>query len=154
MTKLTRFRSRSLVGVTSSTIPPLPTTFSGALVYVVGLFVLWIIVSIPVYFAGKLVTGGRSDFGDAMGSTLGGGLAYFLVHYGVVLFLGAVLGPSAYPFALVLGLVVWLAIFRAAFRTGWIGAFGVVVVAYIILLVLDFLMISAFGVKFPNFFPF
>ena len=134
--------------------PALPTTFTGVLFYIAGLFVLWILISIPVYFAGKAVTRGKTDLGDAMGATLGGGLAYFLVYYSIALFLGTVLGQSANVFALILGLIIWLAVFRASFRTGWIGAIGVVLVAYLILLGLDFILVQAFGVTFPNFFPF
>ena len=44
----------------------MPDTISGLLVLVAGLVVLWIIVSIPVYVAGKLITVGRGGFGDAM----------------------------------------------------------------------------------------
>jgi hypothetical protein len=134
-------------------LQPIPSSLGDILVFIVGLIILWAIVSIPVYFAGKAITGGKSDFGDAMGATLGGGIAYFLVYYVVAFFLGAVLGSSATIFALILAVLVWLAVFRAAFRTNWLGAIGIVIVAYVILLVLDYILLAAFGVKFPNFFP-
>ncbi len=130
-----------------------PTTFTGLLTYVVGLAILWVIVSIPVYFAGKAITSGKSDFGDAMGATLGGGIAYLVVYFAVLFFLGAVAGESARPFAIILAVLVWLAVYRAAFRTSWIRAIGIVVVAWLILLVLDFIFVHEFGVAFPDFFP-
>ena len=126
----------------------------GLLFLIVGLVILWIIISIPVYFAGKAITGGKADFGQAMGATLGGGLAYFVVYYGVSIFLGALLGPSAAVLALILALIVWLAVYRASFDTNWIGAIGIVVVAWLILIVLDFFLLRLFGVGFPDFFPF
>jgi hypothetical protein len=101
-----------------------PTTFADLLVLIVGLVILWIIVSIPVYAAGKLVTTGRANFGQAMGATLGGGLAYFLVYFGVTFFLGAILGPTATIFALILALITWVAVYRASFDTSWLGAKG------------------------------
>jgi len=131
-----------------------PTTFAGLLVYLVGLLILWVIVSIPVYFAGKVLTGGRSDFGDAMGATLGGVIGYFVVLFGVNYFLEAVIGDSAGTFAIVLAVLVWLAVYRVAFRTSWPRAVGIVVLAWMILTILDVVIIHFFGVTFPNFLPF
>ena len=132
----------------------LPSTLEGAVVYLVGLLILWAIISIPVYFAGKALTGGRSDFLDAMGATLGGAVAYFVVYFVVSFFLGSVMGGSAGAFALVLALVVWLAVYRAAFRTSWVRAFGIVILSWVFLLILDYVAVWALGVSFPNFFPF
>jgi hypothetical protein len=126
----------------------------GLVIYLMGLVVLWIVVSIPVYFAGRAVKGRTASFGDALGATLGGVVVYYVVFFAVAFFLGAVIGNPAEVFALLLGLVAWLAVFRAAFHTGWLGAIGIVFMAWLILLVLDFLLVAAFGVKFPDFFPF
>jgi len=131
-----------------------PTTPLGILVYIVGLVVLWAIVSIPVYFAGKAMTGGRSDFGDAMGATLGGAIGYFVVFYVVSFFLGAVIGASAAVFAILLALITWLAIYRAAFHTSWLRAVGIVILAWVILIVIDYALVHLFGVTLPDFFPF
>jgi hypothetical protein len=135
-------------------LPVLPTTLLGLLFLIVSLVILWIIVSIPVYFAGKAVTGGKSSFGEAMGATLGGGLAYFVVYYGVVFFLGSLLGSSAAILGLILAFIVWLAVYRASFDTNWIGALGIVIVGWLILLILDFVLVQLFGVTFPDFIPF
>ena len=121
---------------------------------VAALVILWAIISIPVYFAGKAFTLGKASFGDAMGATLGGGVAYFVVYYGVVFFLGALLGGSAAVFALILALLVWLAVFRASFATGWIQAVGIALVAWVILVILDLFLVQTFGVQFPRFYPF
>lgn len=131
-----------------------PTTAGALVVYLIGLIILWAIVSIPVYFAGKVVKGGEASFGMAMGATLGGGIAYYLVYFGVGYFLGAVIGNSAYALGALLAILVWLAVYRSAFRTGWLGAIGIALVAWIILLILDLILVAAFGVKVPNFYPF
>jgi hypothetical protein len=131
-----------------------PTDLAGLLVYLVGLVVLWVVVSVPVYFAGRAVKGRAASFGGAMGATLGGFVAYYVVFFLVAFFLGAVIGSSAGVIALLLGFLVWLAVFRAAFNTSWLGAIGIVVVAWLILLILDFFLVAIFGVKFPDFFPF
>ena len=123
-------------------------------IYLIGLMVLWVVVSIPVYFAGRAVRGRSASFGDALGATLGGVVVYYIVYFAVAFFLGAVIGGSADIFGLLIGLLAWLAVFRAAFHTGWLGAIGIVFIAWLILLVLDFLLVAAFGVRFPDFFPF
>jgi hypothetical protein len=135
-------------------IHALPTTLTGLLLLIVALVILWVIISIPVYFAGKAITGGKAHFGQAMGATLGGGLAYFVVYYVVAFFLEAILGSSATILALILALIVWLAVYRASFETSWLGALGIVIVGWVILLVLDFFLVQFFGVSFPDFIPF
>jgi hypothetical protein len=125
----------------------------GILVYFVGLLILWALVSIPVYFAGKAITKGNSDFGDAMGATRGGAIAYLIVFFGVFFFLGAVIGDSASIFALVLALIVWLAVYRSAFRTSWVKAIGIVLLSWVFLVVISFLLVLALGIAFPDFFP-
>ena len=126
----------------------------GVVVYLIGLLVLWMVVSVPVYFAGRAVRGKNASFGNALGATLGGVVVYYVVYLSIAFFLGSVIGSSADVFALLLGLLAWLAVFRAAFQTGWLGAIGIVVIAWLILLVLDFFLVLAFGVNFPDFFPF
>jgi hypothetical protein len=135
-------------------LPVLPTTLAGMLVWVVGLLVLWIVISIPVYFAGKMINEGKAHFGQAMGATLGGELIYFIVFYGIIFFLGGSLGATAAVLGLVLALVAWLAVYRASFDTSWTRALGIVVVAWLVLLVLDFLLVAIVGVGIPKFYPF
>lgn len=131
-----------------------PTDPVGVLIYVAGLLVLWMVVSIPVYFSGKLVKKGNATFGEAMAATLGGVVAYYVIFFVVSIALGAVVGPSAGVLALVLGFLAWLAVFRGSFHTSWLGAVGIVVLAWLILMAIDFVLVAAFGVRFPDFFPF
>ena len=111
-------------------------------------------MSIPVYFAGKAIRGRNAGFGQAMGATLGGVVVYYVVYVIVAYFVGSVIGPSADALALILGLIAWLAVFRASFHTSWLGAIGIVFLAWLILLVLDFVLLAAFNVPFPRFYPF
>ncbi|MGA2664733.1 MAG: hypothetical protein ABSF83_07300 [Nitrososphaerales archaeon] len=133
----------------------MPDTAVGLLVLAVALIVLWIVVSIPVYVAGKLVTVGKGGFGDAMGATLGGALAYVLVLYGGTLLLSLVISPAfALGLSFILALVVWVAVYAAAFETSWLGGAAVALVGWAILVALDFFLINAFGVSIPKFYPF
>lgn len=132
-----------------------PTDPVSLAVDLIGLIILWIVISVPVYFAGKAVKAGNARFGQAMGATLGGVIVYVVVYFIVSFFLGSVIGSAAGDaLALILGLIAWLAVYRASFHTSWLGAIGIVVIAWLILLVLDFILVAAFGVKFPSFYPF
>jgi len=131
-----------------------PTTLGAILVLAVALVILWVLVSIPVYAAGKLVTEGRSGFGDAMAATLGGAVVYFLVLWGVIFFLTPVFGPAAPVFGFILALIAWLAVYSASFDTGFLGTIGIVVVAWLVFFVVDVLLVTTFGVGFPKFYPF
>ncbi len=132
-----------------------PSDPLGILIYIIGLIILWIVASVPVYFSGKVIKGGRAGIGDAMGATLGGVIVYYIVFFVVAVALGSVIGPSASAIGLVLGFLAWLAVFRGSFHTSWLGAVGIVILAWLILLVIDYILVAVFGnVKFPDFFPF
>ena len=125
-----------------------------AVIYLVGLVILWVIVSIPVYFAGRAVTGQKSTLGRAMWTTLAGGLVYFIVYAIVAFFLDAVIGASANAFAIVLAVLAWLGVYKSIFETTWLKAVAIVLLSWVILIILDLITVHVFGVKFPDFFPF
>jgi hypothetical protein len=133
----------------------LPSTLPGLLILAVALLVLWVVVSVPVYISGELILGSqKASLGSAMGATLGGALVYVLVLYVGAFFLAALLGPAAVAIAFVLAMVSWLAVYRASFNTGWMAAVGIVAVGWVVLVVIDLVMTSVFGVSFPKFYPF
>jgi len=131
-----------------------PTTVPGLVVLAVALIAIWIAVSIPVYVSGELITHGRASLGSAMGATLGGWVAYFIVLYGAAIVFAPYLGASALLISLVLALVAWLAVYRASFETSWTGALGIVVVGWVVLIAMNAILISFFGVALPRFNPF
>ncbi len=123
-------------------------------VAIVGLIILWLIISIPVWLAGKAVTGGKASIGEAMLATLAGPIVYYIVALLVDFFLGAVIGSSAWVFAYILALLAWIWVFKASFKTGWLQAVLIAVLAWIIFVVLSSLFSALFGVGFPGpFFP-
>jgi len=122
------------------------------LVLAVALIMIWAIVSIPVYLAGKAVTGGKATFGEAMVATLLGVIVYVVVLAGVSFFLGALIGPGADIFAVILALIAWLGVYKSSFETSWLGALGIAVLSVVILFILNVLLIALFGVTIPTFF--
>jgi hypothetical protein len=131
----------------------LPATLPGLLVLAIGLVVLWVAVSVPVYLSAELITGGKAELGSAMGATLGGFLVYFIVLYGAAFFLAPVLGTLGLLSSFVLALVAWLAVYRSSFDTSWVGAVGIVLVGWLVLVAIDALLASLFGVSLPSFNP-
>jgi len=118
-----------------------------------ALIVIWIIASMPAYVAGKMVTGGRATFGEAMGATLGGVIVYGITAVGVAFFLGEVIGPSAIIWATILGFIAFLGVYRAAFHTGWLGALAIAVVSVVVALIINLIVGALFGVSFPASLP-
>jgi len=132
----------------------LPSTAEGLLLLAISLVVLWVVVSIPVYISGELITDGKADFGSAMGATLGGAVFYVIVLWAGTFLLTPLLGASALAISFVLAILAWLAVYRASFNTSWLGALGIVLVGWLVLLVVDVVLTSLFGVSFPKFYPF
>ena len=124
------------------------------LVTIIGLIILWIIVSIPVWLAGKAVTGGKATFGDAMIATLFGPIVYAITLIIVGYFLGTLIGSTAYIIALILALIAWIWVYKASFRTGWLGGIGIAILAWIIFVVISIIFGALFHVAVPGtFFP-
>lgn len=129
-------------------------TIPNLVVTIIGFIILWIVVSIPVWLAGKALTGGRASFGSAFLATLAGPIMYFVVTWLVDYFLGAAIGSSAYVFGWILALLAWIWVYKASFETGWIRAIMIAVLAWIIFVVLSFIFGALFGVSYPSpFFP-
>ena len=125
-------------------------SFPGILYTIVGLIILWIIVSIPVWLAGKAITGGKSTFGDALLATLAGPIVYFVV----VFLVGFFLGGTALIFGYILALIAWIWVFKASFQTGWLRAILIAILAWVIFIVLSIIIGALFGIAYPApFFP-
>lgn len=124
------------------------------LITFIGLIFLWIIVSIPVWLAGKAITGGKGAFGDALLATLAGPIVYALVILVVDFTLGSIIGLTAYVFGYLLALIAWIWVFKASFGTGWLKAILIAILAWIIFIVLSIVVGGLFGVAYPApFFP-
>ncbi|MGH9909470.1 MAG: hypothetical protein ACRD32_02400 [Nitrososphaerales archaeon] len=111
---------------------------------------LWIIVSIPVYLAARVVTGGVARFTQAMGATILGPAAYLAVITFSTAILGSIVGGIATLPAVILALLVWLWIYKASFKIGWLAAIGIAVLAIIVFIVASFVIVFAMGMLMPG----
>jgi hypothetical protein len=129
-------------------------TILNVLVLIIGLVMLWIIVSIPVYIAGKIVTAGESTLGDAMVATLFGPIIYAITLFLVDLLLGSLVGSGGYLFALLLAFIGWVWVFKASFHTGWFSAMAIAILAILVFAAISTLFGVLLGVMVPApFFP-
>jgi hypothetical protein len=129
-------------------------TVLGIVETVVGLIILWIVISIPVWLAGKAVTGGKATFGEAMLATLAGPIVYVITLIAVSYFLGALIGSIAYVIALVLAFIAWIWVYKASFETSWLRGFAIAILAVILFIVIGFILNLLFGFVIPtSFFP-
>jgi hypothetical protein len=119
----------------------------------IGLIILWIIVSIPVYLAAKVLTGGRARFLQAMLATIVGPIIFALIYA-----LGYAITSRIFPglgiVALFFAFLAWIWVFKASFGTGWIQAFGIailsVIVGIILIILLEFFGLMFHQVILPN----
>jgi len=124
----------------------------GLVVLLVALIILWVVVSLPVYVAARVVTSGKAKFGQAMWATLGGAIVFVVVLVAASFFLGALIGRPADAFAVLLAFVAWLGLYRSIFEVGWLGAVGIAILAVIAAFVMNLVLVALFGVSLPSYF--
>ena len=94
---------------------------------IIGLIVLWVLISLSLYFTSRL-TGVRTSFGSAMVTTLLAGLAFFLVDT-----IFSLIGLHA--IGVLLGIIAVLFVIKSRERIGWLHALGISVLTIIILVI-------------------
>ncbi len=123
------------------------------IVLLVALIIIWVIVSLPVYIAAKVVTKGKAEFGagyvgdagrsDSLCDRLRRGL---LLPRGCDRALCRRLSPSCSRSSL------GSAFYRSVFEVGWLGAIGIAILAVIVVFILSVILVALFGVSMPSFF--
>ncbi|MDQ3999183.1 MAG: hypothetical protein M3208_03070 [Thermoproteota archaeon] len=110
---------------------------------IIGLLVLWIVVSIPVWVAAKILAIGRVSFSRAMLVTALGPIVAAIVFFILAALFTAIIGDPTVPIiiGLIAALVAWIGVFKRGFHTGWLRALGIAILAIIVFAVIG-LMIS------------
>jgi|BEDMetMinimDraft_2_1075160.scaffolds.fasta_scaffold09661_1 hypothetical protein len=117
----------------------------GAAVALILILVMWLLVSIPVWLASKVIAR-RSTIGRAMIATLVGVIVY-LVIAAIFSLVSPVLG-------VVLGLLGVLLVFKSVFGVGWLGALGIALLAVIFwVVILAIISLLGLSLSFPLHLP-
>ncbi|HEV8405481.1 MAG TPA: hypothetical protein VGQ13_06200 [Nitrososphaera sp.] len=105
---------------------------------IIGLIALWIIVTIPVWIAAKILTLGRAKFTRAMLVTAAGPIVYGIVFFISAVVLTVALGDSTMPaiIAFILAFIAWIGVFKKGFDTGWIRALAIAILATVVFAVI------------------
>ncbi len=113
-----------------------------AVAVIIGLIVLWVIVSIPVWIAAKLLTLGRARFTRAMLVTAVGPIIYAIVFFISATLLTAAIGNLTLPviIAFIVAFIAWIWVFKKGFDTGWLRALGIAFLAVIVFAVIGVLI--------------
>lgn len=109
---------------------------------IIGLLVLWIIVSIPVWIAAKILTRGRVKFSRAMLVTALGPIIYAIVFFLFAALLTATVGDPTVPIitGFIVAFIAWIGVFKKGFDTGWLRALGIAILAIIVFAVIGLII--------------
>jgi hypothetical protein len=109
---------------------------------IIGLLVLWIIVSIPVWVAAKILAMGRVSFSRAMLVTALGPVVAAIVFFIFAALLTAIIGDPTVPviIGLIVAFVAWIGVFKRGFHTGWLRALGIAILAIIVFAVIGLII--------------
>ena len=123
-----------------------------ALVVLFGLVIMWIVVSIPVYLAAKLVTLGKARFTRAMIVTAVGPVIYAIVFFLSNAALSATLGQQFLIAAIsfILAFIAWIGVFKLGFETGWIRALGIAFLAVIVFAIIGAIITAGLHALVPS----
>jgi hypothetical protein len=105
---------------------------------IIGLIALWIIVTIPVWIAAKILTLGKAKFTRAMLVTAIGPIVYAIVFFISAAVLTLAFDDFVMPaiIAFILAFIAWIGVFKKGFDTGWIRALGIAILATIVFAVI------------------
>jgi hypothetical protein len=102
---------------------------AGAALGILSFIVLWVLISLSLYFASRL-TGVRTSFGSAMVTSLLAAIAFFLVDM-----IFSLIGLHA--IGVLLGIIAVLFVIKSRERIGWLHALGISVLTIIILVIIS-----------------
>jgi len=110
-----------------------------AVLGILGFIVLWVLISLSLYFASRL-TGVRTSFGSAMVTSLLAAIAFFLVDM-----IFSLIGLHA--IGVLLGIIAVLFVIKSRERIGWLHALGISVLTIIILVIILAVLGVLFGLS-------
>ncbi|HET7345200.1 MAG TPA: hypothetical protein VFJ05_04950 [Nitrososphaeraceae archaeon] len=112
---------------------------------IASFFILWAIVSIPVWILAKILRAKHAKFTRAMLVTAAGPIAYGIVYFISTRLLSSLLaaGNNYYSLSSVnnmigiaVAFIAWTYVFKKGFETGWIRALGIGIAAIVVFVII------------------
>ena len=122
------------------------------LAVLIGLVALWILVSIPVWIAAKILTLGRAKFTRAMLVTAVGPIVYAVVFIASSAILSVAFGETSWllTVALIIAFIAWIGVFKKGFDTGWLRALGIAILATVVFTIMSIVITLIIWAFVPN----
>lgn len=123
-----------------------------ALAVLIGLLILWVLVSIPVWIAAKVLTLGKARFTRAMLVTAIGPIVYAVVYFISAAVLSIAFGDSGLlaAVAFIIAFIAWIGVFKKGFDTGWLRALGIAILATVVFAVIGVIITLVMWSVAPN----
>lgn len=110
---------------------------------IIAMIITWIIVSIPVWLASKMVGARSSSFGKAMLVTL--------LMFIIALVLGASLAFLSIGgvLALLISILIFMGLFKATYEISWLQSLGMTILVIIVSIILLIVLATLLGITIP-----
>jgi hypothetical protein len=113
--------------------------FVQLIIAIIVLLIGWVIVSIPLWLAAKVLTEGRATMGAAMLGMLLGGIVFVIVYAATYLVTNIFTSSStAVLVASVLSFLAFLGLYKMLFNVGWLRALAIAILAVIFAVIILF----------------
>ena len=123
---------------------------------IASLFILWAIVSVPVWISAKILRAKQAKFTRAMLVTAFGPIIYGIVYFVSTRMLSSVLlpaGNSVNMIGIVIAFIAWIYVFKRGFKTGWIRALGITIAAIVVFVIIDVIISTTISHTQPQLSP-
>jgi hypothetical protein len=109
------------------------------IIAIIVLLIGWVIVSIPLWLAAKVLTEGRATMGAAMLGMLLGGIVFVIVYAATYLVTNIFTSSSiAVIVASILSFLAFLGLYKMLFNVGWLRALAIAILAVIFAVIILF----------------
>ncbi len=110
------------------------------IIAIIVLLIGWVIVSIPLWLAAKVLTGGQATMGGAMLGMLLGGIVFVIVYALTYLVTDTFTSSStAVIVASIVSFLAFLGLYKILFNVGWLRALGIAILAIVFTVIILFL---------------
>lgn len=124
----------------------LPSAIAPVIVLIIAFILAWIIISIPIYLAAKVISRRHTTFGKAMLAAVIAPIVTLVFFFIVSLGLSIFLGPFAILVAIFVAIIVLSYVYASIFDTGLLGGFAIALLGTIITYVVSLGIALVFGI--------
>lgn len=116
------------------------------IIAIIILIVAWVIISIPLWLAAKVLTEGKATMGAAMLGTLLGGIVFVIV-YALTFLVTDIFTSSSIAFivASVISFLAFLGLYKILFNVGWLKALAIAILAIVFAVIILFVIVVVLG---------